>query len=155
MNKILIPFSLIVSLFIVGCAGTSFKVDRAYAPAKGDNFSLNIEDSASMSAEGMEILRSRLIEQLQSKNILKEKNSKLKLNVKITTYNMRHGASRAMLGVMAGSDRIISTITILDQQSNNIIGVYKVNSKNPSAWGTSRGLIEEHADTIVSYLNGN
>jgi hypothetical protein len=53
---------------------------------------------------------------------------------------------------MAGADNILSQVTVRDAASGSVLGEFVVESKNPSAWGTSRGLIEEHADKIVSYL---
>ena len=39
-----------------------------------------------------------------------------------------------------------------DIDGNNILGEFVVESENNTAWGTSKGLIEGHADKIVKYL---
>ncbi len=69
-------------------------------------------------------------------------------------YYMRHGAARAMVEIMAGSDNIQSRVKIKDSSTGNVLSEFTVQSKNPTAWGTSKGLIEEHADKIVATLKG-
>ena len=39
-----------------------------------------------------------------------------------------------------------------DQANANAVSEFVVESKNPTAWGTSRGMIEDHADKIVETL---
>lgn len=74
-----------------------------------------------------------------------------KAEIVIVNYYMRHGATRALVGIMAGADNILSQVTVRDG-GGAVLGEFTVESKNPSAWGTSRGMIEEHADKIVGYL---
>jgi hypothetical protein len=57
-----------------------------------------------------------------------------------------------MVGVMAGTDNIKSTIKVKDQETGKALSEFTVESKNPTAWGTARGLIEQHADEIVATL---
>ena len=65
---------------------------------------------------------------------------------------MRHGAARSLVDIMAGSDSIILTIIIKDIEAGRQERSIHVASKKPSAWRSSKGLIEEHADKIISYL---
>ncbi|MCD2339263.1 hypothetical protein LRH25_02795 [Ideonella azotifigens] len=55
---------------------------------------------------------------------------------------------------MAGSDNIQSTVRLKDTATGKVLSEFKVESKNPTALFTSRGLIEEHADKIVATLRG-
>jgi hypothetical protein len=41
---------------------------------------------------------------------------------------------------------------VKDAKTGTALSKFSVESKNPTAWGTSRGMIEEHADKIVNYL---
>jgi hypothetical protein len=65
---------------------------------------------------------------------------------------MRHGATRALVGVMAGADNMQSSVQVRDKKSQAVVGEFFVESKNPTAMGTSRGMIVEHANKIVQYL---
>lgn len=76
------------------------------------------------------------------------------LEVNVTNYVIRHGASRAMRGLFAGSDNVQSTVKVKDLATGNTLSEFAVESKNFSAWGRSGGLIEDHADEIVAILRG-
>lgn len=139
-------------LVIVGCAGTSLTVQKSFTPNSGDKFSYLITPKVDVSAEALEImetrLQSRLGDSLQSSPDQQAK----KIEIVITNYHMRHGAARAMAGMMAGTDNILTKVTVRDVLTSAILTEFVVESKNPSSTGTSRGLIEEHIDKIVSYL---
>jgi uncharacterized protein DUF4410 len=147
--------SLVVTcLLMAGCAGTSIRVQTEYRPVSGEKFTYEIVNAANMSEEGLVIIRQRLNYQLASKGLLATgpQESGRKAEVAITNYYMRHGATRALVGVMAGADNIVSSIKIKDAKTSAVLGEFVVESKNPTAVGTSRGLIEEHVDLIAQYL---
>lgn len=141
---------------LVGCAGTSAIVQSEYRLAQGEKVKLQLSTPPTASEEGMAILRERLTTQLSSNALLAGGSdaSNRTVEVIVTNYYMRHGAARAMVGIMAGSDNIQSTVKIKDSSTGNVLSEFTVQSKNPTAWGTSKGLIEEHADKIVATLKG-
>jgi hypothetical protein len=53
---------------------------------------------------------------------------------------------------MAGADNMQSSVQVKDRKTQAVVGEFAVESKNPTAMGTSRGMIIEHADKIVEYL---
>lgn len=134
------------TLLLAGCAGTSLNVQKAYPPATGEQFSYSVNPKVEVSAEALEILDGRLKSQLGNAD-----GAGRKVEIVITNYYMRHGATRALVGIMAGADNILSQVTVRDA-GGAVLGEFTVESKNPSAWGTSRGLIEEHADKIARYV---
>lgn len=145
---------LIIAIIVVitsGCAGTSLRVNQGYSSTSNDTFAYEITDNANVSEKGMLIFKERLNLKLTQLNLKSEQSNKI-LEITFNNYRMRHGAARALVGIMAGSDSIISTIIIKDIETGKQEGSIRVASKNPSAWGSSKGLIEEHADKIVSYL---
>jgi len=142
---------LVCCLAVAGCAGTSLNVQKSYGPTSGEKFSYAINPKVEVSAEALEIMEARMKSQLGDSLQAAGQSGKT-VEISITNYYMRHGATRAMVGIMAGADNILSQVTVRDAAGGKILGEFVVESKNPSAWGTSRGLIEEHADKIVSYL---
>ena len=139
-------------IFLVGCAGTELTVDQSYAYKTSDSFDHEIIDKANVTANGMAIFEARLDAKLNQLELnLSDKGSR-KIEITFTNYHMRHGAARALAGVMAGSDNITSTVIIKDTESDEVIGKLQVVSKNPTATGSARGLIEQHADKIATYI---
>ncbi len=151
MINVNIFFLSFILLVITGCTSVG-EVQKPYTPEDSDKFTYQIENSSIASKEAVSILKKRLESQLASNNILSENDNENTKDIKITFnhYRMRHGASRALVGVFAGADKIDTTITIT--QGDIHLGEFIVKSSNASAWGTSRGLIEAHADKIINYL---
>ncbi len=136
---------------LTGCVGTSLKVDQSYVYNASDSFSYSIIDEAEVTPQGMSIFKDRLKAQLIESTLYSEDSNK-EIEVTINNYRMRHGAARALAGIMAGADNITSTIRIKDKSSGDVVGEFQVVSKNPTATGTAKGLIEQHADKIVVYV---
>ena len=65
---------------------------------------------------------------------------------------MRGGGERIALGIFAGKDIIDTLVLIKSKENNAILAEFSVESSNNTAWGTTDGLIEGHADKIIQYL---
>lgn len=156
MNRRQAPFLLMLLLSVAGCIGTSSQVIDRYAPAAGDKFSYTIDNSGGMSEEALGIFRSKLDSELSAGGLLAATpgSAARRVAIHVTTYRMRHGAARGLLGVMAGKDSIQSTVRVTDATSGRELGSTEVESGNATAMGTSHGLIEGHAREIVQFLRG-
>lgn len=75
------------------------------------------------------------------------------VNIDLTHYYVRSNAARFWAGIMAGRDKIVSRVTVLDAGGTEI-GSFEVETTNISAWGSTEGLMEKHAEEIVSRLKG-
>lgn len=155
MKQLFLAIALGASTVLTGCAGTSALVKTPYKVVQGEQFNLQLNKTDNISAEGLSILQNRLNEQLTASNLLAGNNSANRtIDVTITNYYMRHGAARALAGIMAGVDNIKSTVKVKDATTGQVLSEFNVESKNPTAWGTSKGLIEDHANKIVATLKG-
>lgn len=145
---------IVLSLALAAC-GTSGQVRSKYSHAPTDRFTYEVVNTGGMSVEGLVILKTRLDTTLSALGRLAVDNDPAakKIRVEITKYRMRHGANRALFGIMAGKDSIVSNVRVIDA-AGNVLGEIEVNSGNASAWGTSRGLIEGHANEIVGFVTG-
>ena len=54
-------------------------------------------------------------------------------------------------GILAGRDRIASTVTV-SAADGTPLGRYEVETRNLSAFGSTQGLIERHAEEVVARL---
>ena len=156
MPKLLISLFIAASTLLTGCAGTAARIQTDYRLARGEKVKLQLSAPPTATEEGLQILRDRLTMQLSNSDLLAQTSdgSARTLQVVVTNYSLRHGAARAMLGILAGTDNLQSTVTMKDQTTSRTLSEFAVVSKNPTALGTSRALIEEHADTIVETLKG-
>ena len=151
--KLLSALLVVVATFLAGCATTA-TVQGDYKVAASQKFTITLVAPGTLNAEAEGILRERLVSQLQASGMLAAAadGGAQVLEVNVTNYNMRHGAARALVGILAGVDNIQSTIRLKDKAGDRTAWEFKVESTNASAMGTSRGLIENHADEIVTTL---
>lgn len=151
MKRLVLGVILVAGLLSsIGCAGTSSNVRSDNRVAQADTFRYEMDNYGGMTPEARSIFDARLRSRLGTR--LADASDKT-LKVRVTYYRMRHGAARALVGIMAGQDRITSEASIVDA-SGAILGSLSVDSKNPTALFTSRGLIEAHADEIADYILG-
>lgn len=143
---------LIITLpFLTSCAGTSVSRAVAFDPITGPvNFRIDPE-SHRVPVRAMDIFEAKLTSLLKEKGMLSDSPQSNIVNIKFKNYYVRHGATRFFAGIMAGRDQILSDVTVKDPAGNKI-AEFEVNSTNPSAWGTSSGLIEDHAEKIVNQI---
>ena len=141
------------TLLITGCSTTA-NIKSAYQPVADQKLALKVSAPPSATQEGLQIFNDRLKSQLSSRGLLAGPSDSrvLTLDVVVNKYTMRHGASRALLGILSGTDTIESTVRVVDSSNGAILSEFTVESGNATAWGTSRGMIEDHADKIVESL---
>lgn len=154
MSNIKLIISMITVIFMIGCYGTNLTIHQKYIYASSDTFSYEIIEEAKLSEEGMAIFKMRLESKLKVLKLISEEKGTSNKLIEITfnNYYMRHGAARALAGVMTGVDNITSTVLIKDKDSDTIVGKFQVVSENPTAVISARALIEEHADKIANYI---
>ena len=153
-NRFALLFCLLCTLALAAC-GTSSQVVQRYAAAPGEQFAYSIDNPGGMSAENLATLRAELDRQLSAAGALAagQAGATRRVAIRIHEYRMRHGASRALVGIMAGKDTIRSTVTVSDA-SGKVLGSSEIDSGNATAWGTTGGLVEGHASEIVAFLRG-
>lgn len=151
MKKSLATALLLVST-LSGCIGTDSNVMRPNAGAAGARYWYKVDNPGGMTPEGLSILQNQLDRRLVAVRAAESDPTALRADVHITSYRMRHGAARALVGVMAGTDHIRSLVVIVEPKSGKEIGRAYVESKNQTAIGSAGGLIEGHANEIADFI---
>jgi hypothetical protein len=149
----------LVCLTLSGCAG-KWNVIMPYHP--GENLKLSYSLSASQSVEVsdavLETMRTQLDRRLSARNLLGVQGesgfTKAKAEILISGYRMRHGAARALVGIMAGCDRIQSKVTVKESSIGTTIGIASFESTECSAVIPAQKTINGHIENIVDYLSG-
>lgn len=146
---------ILATALLMGCS-TSSEMKRDYRLPQGDQLRLELTAVPDATEQGLQILRDRLIEQLSNNGMLAadSDSSARTLRVDVVNYRLRHGATRALLGIMAGRDKVLSKVTITDAKTHQLLSEFEVESTNSSAWGTSHGLLQDHADEVVAVIKG-
>lgn len=149
LHTIIITTAIII---MTGCAGTSSQIEKNYTYNASDTFTYKIFNDAKISAKGSLIFKQKLDIELAKIGLSSAEKANKKIDITVQNYRMRPGAARALVGIFAGTDNMTSEIIIKDSATGEVLGELQVVSKNPTAWGTSKGLIEQHADEIVAFI---
>lgn len=147
-----IVLAALAAVALTGCIGTSSKVARPNASAVGSKLWYTVENPGGMTPEGMTVLRSRLDERFVAVRAADGTPGAVHVKVTVTAYRMRHGAARALVGIMAGKDTVLSTVQILDPLTGQELGRLNVESGNATAVGSAGGLLRGHADEIADFV---
>ena len=147
-----ILFTAILVTLLTGCIGTSSKVARPNAAVAGSKLWYSVENSGGMTPEGLAVLRGRLDERFAAVRAAEGTAGAVHVRVTVTQYRMRHGAARALIGVMAGKDTVRSTVQVLDPATGQELGRLEVDSGNATAVGSAGGLLRGHADEIADFV---
>lgn len=158
MKTLFATLMLAVAALLAGC-GTSAAVQRNYRLTSEERLKLEIVHSKAAGAGGFNAetvarFKNHLASQLASSDLLASgKHGKTRLlEVNVTSYRMRSDGARFWAGIMAGKDGIQSTVSIKDMASGRTLMQFTVESSNSTAWGSSQGMIEDHANQIVETL---
>ena len=143
---------LILGLFLVGCAGTKVIVDRPLEGKHLGKLAYQLISDVEIEASDFESLDNLIIDQLSGN--LANSSSQAITNVKVTVreFRMRSDAARFLVGIFAGTDNILSEVSVTDNGTGKEIANFTVKSLNDSAWGSSASLLSDHAEEIASYL---
>lgn len=143
---------VLASLLLAGCIGTKSNVVRPNAAPAGAQLWYTIENAQLMTPAGLDVLQGQLDARLAAVRVADGTPGALHVKVEITHYYFRHAAVRATVGAMAGVDRIWSNVVVLDPGTGTELGRIEVQSKNPTAVGSSNQLIRDHADEIADFV---
>lgn len=137
---------------LTGCIGTSSKIARANSSQVGSKLWYTVENPGGMTPEGLAVLRGQLDSRFAMVRVADEALNAVHVRITITKYRMRHGAARATVGIMAGTDKVLSTVQVLDPATSQELGRLEVDSGNATAVGSAGGLLRGHADEIADFV---
>lgn len=144
---------ILAAAALAGCSTNNVMHSASKVP-ENQTYTYSIEQPQEMSVAGLAEFRTSFESALRAANLhVLEGQPDQPANVSITVVNyyMRHGAARALVGVMAGRDSIRSRVRVVGSQGQEI-ALFEVESYNATALGTSGGMIENHAKEIVDRL---
>lgn len=152
MKTSLAALLLGAALLLSACSTTS-TVRQHYAASPQDTYWYALHGNEDTDAEALGMLRRQLDEKLGQARLSGTKGSPdtRQIDITITHYYMRSNGARFWAGIMAGRDKVKSTVEVKDAQGATV-AAFDVESTNTSAWGTSEGLIGKHAQEIAERL---
>jgi hypothetical protein len=100
-------------------------------------------------------LDSYLRAELQGGNLTgKETGKNYLVNITIKKYRMRRGFVKRMFGILAGKDGVKSLVTVIDPESDKVIGESFISTTNLTKSVTMDDVAHMHAGEIARFLAG-
>ena len=120
---------------------------------KGGYTSINIRaGKTAASNRFIGSLSNNLQQYLSELSLYPKKESLLKINIQIIGYNINTGASREVMGTLAGADEVKSTVQVINTSTNQVIGESTVLTSSSMAYG-QKAMAWVHADDIATFLS--
>ena len=148
------PLSYLAITFVVllsGCTGSQVLVEQKYTAQAGEQFDLEVANSAAVPENELAMLKQLLDGGLRERHLRGDKPTRV-LKVTVTKYHFRSETTRALTGNLTGNDAIVSTITIKRSADGEILGREDVITHNPTVISTEDQLIKAHANKILNSL---
>ncbi|MGY0611580.1 MULTISPECIES: DUF4410 domain-containing protein [unclassified Luteimonas] len=142
--------AILLGALLAGCSTTSV-VHQPYTAADNQKYSFEIKNNGDADAEGLGTLERHLGQKLRERGLFADGGDAVRVEVTLTHFRLRSDGARLWAGIMAGRDKVASTVRLL-APDGRVVGHFDVETFNASAWLTSAGLLENHATEIVDRL---
>lgn len=143
--------ALLLLVLLLSACSTSSRIHQAPAGLQDKSFEYRFTNRGGDNAEGIAELERVIRNQLMVGGFVDQGAPAGTLEITLTHYYVRHGAARALVGIMAGRDKIVSHVRVVDT-TGVVLAAFEVESTNSTAWGTTGGLHEKHAEEILGQL---
>jgi hypothetical protein len=124
--------ALFLVVVLLSACSTTSRVHQAHSGLQGKSFDYAFANRGGDNAEGIAELNRVVQNQLHSSGLINNGAAAGKIEVTLTHYYMRHGAARALVGIMAGRDKIISHVRVVDGYGAQL-AAFEVESTNSTA----------------------
>lgn len=139
-------------LFLAACSTTS-QVYQPHTPVAGQVYAYSFSNQGGDDVAGITTLDAVIKKSLREAGLLGGGAGDRKIEVVLTHYYVRSNGARFWAGIMAGRDKIISHVRIVGADGAQE-GNFQVETTNTTAWGSTEGLMQKHADEIVARTLG-
>ena len=150
---------IIILLLTLSACSSSTKISQPIPRELITNSENGGYSAVEIDADSMETPRSflnavsrYLQEELVKRSLLNKDNSLYKITVQVTKFNVNTGASREILGALAGPDEVESTVRVINNKTEQVVGESIVTSHELMALGGQDDIAWMHAEEIADFL---
>jgi len=148
MRQIATAFVLFLSL--AACSTTSTVLQAPAASIAGP-YGYVFENQGGDDAAAIAELDRTIQRTLKDAGLFVPGTAGRRIEVALTHFYLRSDGARFWAGAMAGRDKIISRVRVVEANGTQLAS-FEVTSTNATAAGSSGGLMEKHAEEILAQL---
>lgn len=143
--------ALAASILLLTACSTTSTVHQAHTAPVGQIYAYSFSNQGGDDDEGIARLDGVIQSHLRQAGLINAGSANPKIEVVLKHYYVRSNGARFWAGIMAGRDKIVSNVLVVDV-SGSQVGNFEVETFNSTAWGTTDGLMEKHAEELVAQL---
>lgn len=143
--------TLLACVLLLSACSTTSTVHQSHSPAVGQFYAYSFDNQGGDDVEGIAKLDGVIQNRLRQAGLLGTDAAGPKIEITLRHYYLRSNGARFWAGIMAGRDKIVSNVRVVGDNGAQA-GNFEVETSNVSAWGTSDGLMQKHADEILARL---
>ena len=147
-------FALAASILLLAACSTTSTVHQAHSAPAGQTYAYSFSNEGGDDAEGIALLDGVIQSHLREAGLIHAGSGNPKIEVVLKHYSVRSNGARFWAGIMAGRDKIVSSVRVIDANGSQV-GNFEVETFNSTAWGTTDGLMQKHAEELVSQLKAS
>ena len=147
-------FALAASILLLAACSTTSTVHQAHSAPAGQTYAYSFSNQGGDDAEGIARLDGVIQSHLREAGLINAGGTNPKIEVVLKHYYVRSNGARFWAGIMAGRDKIVSNVRVIDANGSQV-GNFEVETFNSTAWGTTDGLMEKHAEELVAQLKAS
>ena len=140
-------------LLLAACSTTS-TVHQAHRAPVDQVYAYAFSNQGGDDHEGIAQLDGVIQSHLRQAGLIDVGTAGPKIEVVVKHYYVRSNGARFWAGIMAGRDKIISNVRVTGADGAQV-GNFDVETFNSTAWGTTDGLMQKHAEELVARLKAS
>lgn len=147
-------FALAVSILLVAACSTTSTVHQSHSAPTGQVYGYSFSNQGGDDNNGIARLDGVIQSHLRQAGLIDAGNANPKIKVVLKHYYVRSNGARFWAGIMAGRDKIVSNVRVVGADGSQV-GNFDVETFNSTAWGTTDGLMQKHAEELVDRLKAS
>lgn len=143
--------ALAASVLVLAACSTTSTVHQAPSLEPDQTYAYSFDNQGGDNHAAIARLDSVIQSRLRAEGLVNAGNGNPRIEVVLKHFYVRSNAARFWAGIMAGRDKIVSNIRVIGADGSQV-GDFDVETFNSTAWGSTDGLMERHAEEVVTRL---
>lgn len=146
--------ALAAGILLLAACSTTSTVHQAHRAPTGQTYAYAFSNQGGDDQAGIAQLDGVIQTHLRQAGLIGAGNAGPKIEVVVKHYYVRSNGARFWAGIMAGRDKIVSNVRILGADGKQV-GNFDIETFNSTAWGTTDGLMQKHAEELVARIKAS
>lgn len=145
--------ALAATVVLLAACSTTSTVHQPHRAPAGQSYAYSFANQGGDDHAGIARLDNVIQAHLREAGLITAGAAEQKIEVVVKHYYVRSNGARFWAGIMAGRDKIVSNVRVVGGDGTQV-GNFDVETFNSTAWGTTDGLMQKHAEELVSRIKG-